>query len=214
MFQAALAACNNAESLSALTEAICYVAIATQVATSGQPDAVSFLSSTRMDHLTVDPNSAAAKLGSTCLVTLLTKMEQASPDSVQSCLEHFAHAASTCPSLLAGDVHVFGALVRACLNIASACSDLALAACQVLASLCAVGNVKRRILPSHPAIRDLIKNDILRICAELCVNGVDDDVEEWASEPANVMVRMTIVCFRFFQSAASTKLTNSTYPIG
>lgn len=214
-FQAALSACNSAESLAALTEAACYVAIATQVAISGQPDAVSFLSSTRMDNLTVDPNSLAAKLGSACLVTLFTKMEQASQDVVQSCLEHFAHAASTCPSLLAGDAQVFGALVRTCLNIASASTDLALAACQVLASLCTVGNIKRRILPNHPAIQDLIKNEVLRICAELCVNGVDDDVEEWASEPANIMVRiMSVYSYLYCIVAASKILTRLLPPKG
>jgi hypothetical protein len=63
-----------------------------------------------------------------------------------------------------------------------------LSALEVLASLFAVGYVKRRILPRDTAIRDLIKNDVLRVCAELSVNGVDDDVEEWASDPVTIMV--------------------------
>lgn len=191
IIQASIASCQTPESMAALIEALCYVAIATQVAASGQPDAISFLSTTRLDHLTVDSNSPAARLGSACLVPLLQQMRQIPhQDAVHSCLEHLAHAASTCPSLLAGDIHVFDALVRTCLEIATCGStELALSACQVLASLTCVGYVKRRILSSHPEICDLIKNGALRICAELSVNGVDDDVEEWASEPATIMVR-------------------------
>ena len=189
IFQAALGATNTADSLTALTHAICNVAIATQVATSGKPDALSFASSTtRMDHITVNLNSPAAQLGLACLVPLFTKMEHANQNAIQSCLEHFNHAASNCPSLFASDVTVFQGLVQTCLKLAFNHSDLALASCQVLASLCAIGTVKRRILPSQPALRDLIQNNVLRICSEFIVNGVDDDVPEWASEPANIMV--------------------------
>jgi hypothetical protein len=187
-FQAALGSCNTPDSLTALTQAISYVAIATQVATSGNPDAISFASATRIDHISVDANSPAAQLGSACLAPLFLKIKHATQEAVQVCLEHFGHVASNCPSLFAGDVHVFQGLVQTCLNIASSKSDLALASCQVLASLCVVGAVKRRILPSQPAIRDLIQNNVLRICAEIIVTGVDDDVQEWALEPANIMV--------------------------
>jgi len=192
MFQATTASLQssmNPESSAALTEAICYVAIATQVAGSGTPGAISFLSSTHLDNVNVDSNSPAAQLGTYCLVPLLSMMEPISrQDSIHSCLQHLAHAATTCPSLLAGYANVFSALTQTCLKISSTSSDLALSAVQVLASLCSVGQVRRRILPSHTTIRDSIKNNILRVCAELSVNGVDDDVEEWASEPATIMV--------------------------
>ena len=98
---------------------------------------------------------------------------------LQLCLQHMAHAATTCPSLFAGDEQVFEAVVRTCVKIAS--TD----ALQVLASLCEVA--KRRILAT-PTLKQLFLNDVLRLCAEYCVTGVDDDVEDWASEPATIMV--------------------------
>lgn len=170
------------DALEALTEAICNVAVATEVK-------FSLVVSQR--KVTVDSASPAAQLGTCTLPSILTMMESIlqEEDSLQKCLEHLAHAAGTCPSLLAGDLNVFLALVGTSLKLATTCSELALPALQVLASLCAVGFVKRHILTTNAPMQSLILGDVLRVCAELCVNGVDDDIAEWASEPATIMVR-------------------------
>lgn len=169
------------DALEALTEAICNVAVATEVKSS----------LVMQQHVTVDSASPAAQLGTCTLPSILTMMESILQEesSLQKCLEHLAHAAGTCPSLLAGDVNVFLALIRTSLKLTTTCSELALSALEVLASLCAVGFVKRHILTTNAPIHSLILGDVLRVCAELCVNGVDDDVAEWASEPATIMVR-------------------------
>lgn len=176
-----LQTCLRPDALEALTEAICNVAVATELKSSLVVS---------QQHVTVDSASPAAQLGTCTLPSILTMMESILQEgsSLQKCLEHLAHAAGTCPSLLAGDVKLFLALVRTALKLSTTCSELALMALQVLSSLCAVGPVKRHILATNAPIQSLILGDVLRVCAELCVNGVDDDVAEWASEPATIMV--------------------------
>ena len=170
------------DALEALTEAICSVAVATEVKSSLVVS---------QQNVSVDSSSPAAQLGICTLPSILTMMGSILQEelSLRKCLEHLTHAAGACPSLLAGDVNVFLALVRTSLKLTTSCSELALPALQVLASLCAVGFVKRHILTTNALIQSLIAGDVLRVCAELCVNGVDDDVAEWASEAATIMVR-------------------------
>jgi ribosomal protein S7 len=191
IFQSAISTLQSSlrpDALEALTEAICNVAVATE-------NKSSCLGPER--NVTVDSACPASRLGTTTLPFVFNLMEKIIHKEalLQKCLQHLAHAASTCPSLLAGDVNVFLALVRTCLKVTTTCTlDLALSAMQVLASLCAVEFVKRHILTTSAPIRNLILDNVLRVCAQLIVNGVDDDdAEEWASEPATIMVRRIII---------------------
>jgi hypothetical protein len=206
IFQSAISTLQSSvrpDALQALTEAICNVAVATEKKSSPLPE---------QQNITVDSASPAAQLGTTTLSFIFNMMEQIIQDeaSLQKCLQHLAHAASTCPSLLAGDVNVFLALVRTSLKVttSSTSSELALSAMQVMASLCDVVFVKRHILATNAPIQNLILGNVLRVCAQLSVNGVaddDDDAKEWASEPATIMVRRIVVVVDLWRIGVSIK---------
>jgi hypothetical protein len=116
----------------ALVQAICNAAIATEALRNDD------------EELVVDPASPSAQLGKTLLPILNKHLQQISnSDSLTRCLQHLAHAASTSPSLLAGDLSVLSALVQTCLTITG---EARLASLQVLSSLCAVRAVQRQIL--------------------------------------------------------------------
>ena len=167
MFLAATPSCNTTESVSAMVEAICYTAISTQN--------IALIVNT--SDLTVDPNSQAAQYGK-LLLPVLQKLND-------SALEHLIHAASVCPSLLAGDLQVLGGLLQSCAHMAktSQTESTRLAALQLMSSLVSVEDVKRRIVNTAEgsAARQEL-HGIIPICAELCVNGVESDMDEWLSE--------------------------------
>jgi hypothetical protein len=157
-------------------------------------------SSTPLDELEVNEQSLAASLGSACLIPLLEALlagrsdTHADSDAVRASLEHLSLAATTCPSLLAGNAQVLNALVKTCLQLGnggsgSGSSDptVQLTALQVVASLISVGHVKRRILPLAPELATCILQSALPACARLLALGVDDDVPGWASDPATLV---------------------------
>jgi hypothetical protein len=141
------------------------------------------------DQLVVDERSAAASLGNSCLGTVLSWMVSSNdPDAVQACLQHLSHAAVNCPSLLAGTTPVLESCVATCLEMATTKhpSDVRLAALQVLASLVSVGDVKRRVLSASMA--STMASTVLPLCAQLLAEGMqDENVQEWASEPATLV---------------------------
>jgi hypothetical protein len=164
----------------------------------------------------VDADSAAAQLGRTCLPTLVPcwcKMMTAATvtgggggvETLHATMEHVIQAANHAPSLLAGDAAVLQAVAETCLQIASQLSSSSdhdndcrddqrlccLSAVQVVSSICAVGDVKRKII--HASLRDAILQGnqstikgAIPLCLELVVAGTDSDWEGWASDPATL----------------------------
>ena len=113
-----------------------------------------------------------------------------STDFVVACMQHLTYAASTSPSCLAGNGQVLDAVLQTCLGIAHHASvqvDAKLAGFQVLASLLSVSNSKQTVLSG--IVADVIgPNGVFPVCLGLCVNGIDDDVQSWAEEPASLVV--------------------------
>eukprot|EP00978_Attheya_sp_CCMP212_P011165 scaffold27362_cov51-Attheya_sp.AAC.5 len=170
----------------------------------------------------IDSSSAAAHLGSVCLVPLLKQLVvslQTSAigsvdDEVYSkCMQHLSHCATQCPSLLAGTIETLYALVQTCMMLVREGATMfggethyvRLSCLQVLASICEVTDVKRKLLsvpiPSGSSCENNIgnilllgenvtdianQNGVIRMCAEFIVQGVDEDVEGWASEPVSL----------------------------
>jgi hypothetical protein len=166
----------------------------------------------------IDAESAAAQLGRMCLPTLvpcwlqiLSSMSNTSTsavvESLHATMEHMIQAASRVPSLIAGDAAVLQAVAETCLQIASQLSNsshnvnddndndqrlLLLSAVQVVSSICAVGDVKRKLM--HASLRNAIlqgnTNNTIKgaipLCLELVVAGTDPDCEDWASDPATL----------------------------
>ena len=136
--------------------------------------------------LVVDSNSLAATTLSVTLPTLLSRLQACSDaDVVQKSLEHLTQAAVSCPSLIAGNVQVLQATLQACLTMPRA----PLAALQLVASIVSVGDVKRRILPAHAQqqLTSLVTQALLQTAQLLITTVNDDDVEDWAKEPASLV---------------------------
>ena len=175
----------TSKALEALTEVVVCGAIAT---TKTSTELVRMIPN--LDEILVDEGNLASKLGST-LIPLLTALATCPDDAlVHVSLEHVSHAAVTCPSLLAGSAPVLQTLVQSCLNMANnsvRSTTTRLTALQAVASLVSVGDVKRRILPSHTELTQTLVTTALPICAHLVADGVDADIEEWAREPATLV---------------------------
>jgi hypothetical protein len=162
----------------------------------------------------VDVDSAAAQLGRLCLPTLVPWWLQMMTtittgggggrgvETLHATMEHVIQAANHAPSLLAGDAAVLQAVAETCLQIASQLSSnsddgnddrrlCCLSAVQVVSSICAVGDVKRKIV--HAGLRNAILQGnqstikgAIPLCLELVVAGTDSDYEGWASDPATL----------------------------
>jgi hypothetical protein len=112
-------------------------------------------------------------------------MPQMKDEESKHCLQYLAQFATSTPSLLAGNLHVFHALVDACLQISG---EANLAALEVLSSICSIRDVQRKIINSSAdsSIRTALLNQVLGMCTQLCVDGVYDDIGAWATEPASL----------------------------
>lgn len=165
----------------------------------------------------VVPSSPASHLGKATLPTLLGMVAGGNTndaDSQQRCMQTLAHAATHCPSLLAGDMQTLTCLLQTCVGIAQMQSQnvaadpdaatVALSALEVLASLVDVTDVRKKIiltskLAGTNGMANLLQmlltgpsgdqNGVIRICAAIITNGVDDDVESWSADvpPSNPM---------------------------
>jgi hypothetical protein len=166
-----------------------------------------------LDDLRVDPHSPAAVLGTNAVQTHILPWMMRMLASCQhqhqhhqedvvallrSALQHLSEAAVACPSLLAATPALLESVTNVCLQLATtntttststsnndSNADIRLAALEVLTSLLSVGDVKRRVLP--PALASTISNAALPICAQLLVEGTDDNVQDWATEPATLV---------------------------
>ena len=162
------------------TEAVVNAAIATTVT-----DVSMVRKTPSLDELKVEEQSAAARLGAAVMPRILGWIASNSTDedALQVCFQHLSHAAVTAPSLLTA---VLDSLTNTCLELAKKPSpELQLSSLQVLASLVSVGDVKRRVLPATMA--SLIASTALPLCAQLMAEGIDDDFQEWALEPATLV---------------------------
>ena len=144
---------------------------------------------TDLDSLVVDPNSPAAMLGTSCLQTyILPGFGQCNDASkILSALQSLSEAAVTCPSLLAATPALLESATNVCLAMAkqSTMEDITLAALEVLSSLLSVGDVRRRVLP--PTVASAVATAAIPICAQLLVEGVDEDIQDWVAEPATLV---------------------------
>ena len=200
---------NSTPILEALMQVLVQAATATQ---QQQTTTTAILPFASQPVDTVDPQSPAAELGRTCLPVLMEHLSASlllssnHHTSVLEILQQWTNAATQCPSLLAGTKELLEAVVSACLVVANNTNNnnnnndeattAALAALEVLSSLCAVGDVKRKILAVDPALcQTLVQGKypqqnqlgVIALTAQFMTSGVDDDVEDWASEPASLL---------------------------
>ena len=164
-------------------------AIATTMA-SNDVGAIAWFVSPNPEELVIDETSAAAKLGPALSQVLAILRAANDENSIHASLQHLVQAASLCPSLLASSKPVLESVISTCLQLAGTNSDnyeLRLAALQVLASLASVGDLRRRVFVAHRDLASTIIGQVVPLCAHLVVSGIEDDIEDWASEPAALL---------------------------
>ena len=152
------------------------------------------MNETNPKKLTIDIHSTAAIIGSMCLDRLLQLIHAGGggdddESSVQNIMQTFSQSASTCPSMLAGDVTVLSNVCRVLLSVATRAQEgtTRLAAVEALVTLIMVPDVKNILTGSGVILALCIGGDeangvsgIVKVCAEMIVNGVDDDLDSWA----------------------------------
>ena len=163
----------------------------------------------------IDPHSPSAKLGQTCLPSILQFLHICSKkgcgndeDLLSKSLEHLVSIASMCPSLLVGDLTVLTHLIQTCLALAQSQlirEDMTrLTALQVMASLTNIHDVKKIMSKNTHLLSFCLVGDktdtgnvgIVQTCTELIVKGIDEDVESWALDAATLQVsRITHLSF-------------------
>jgi len=143
----------------------------------------------KLDELQVDPASSAAQTLSPSLTSLLQGYgTMHDEESIQSCMEHLSQATVQCPSLLGGNAAVLNAFLQTCLQFldnSKYSSSIQLSALETLTSFLSVGNVKRNLITRDLA--NSIAAKAIPVCAQLMANGVNEHVDEWASEPATLV---------------------------
>lgn len=142
-----------------------------------------------LDELEVDPASEAAQGLTPSLTTLLqgygTMQDE---ESIQSCMEHLSQATIECPSLLGGNAAVLNAFLQTCMKLlenTKYSSSVQLSALETLTSFLSVRSVKRKLITRD--IANYIAAKAIPVCAQLMANGVNEHVDEWASEPATLV---------------------------
>jgi hypothetical protein len=186
------ASSENADLWTKLVEVVVNGAVATTV-TEESSIVRAATSVTNPDELVVDEASAAAQIGSHCLLPILRKFS--SENSLRAVslelLQSLSHAAVTCPSLFCGggpSLEVLQAIVQTCLGLsASEDTPIALASLQVLASLVSVGDVRHRVI--SPQLAQALAEKVVPACAQLMAQAGadDDDGNDWVSEPATLV---------------------------
>mmetsp|Transcript_26074 Transcript_26074/g.53613 ORF Transcript_26074/g.53613 Transcript_26074/m.53613 type:complete len:1200 (-) Transcript_26074:141-3740(-) len=145
------------------------------------------------DEIVIDEASAAAQIGSHCLLPVLSKIcgENSSNPISLELLQSLSHAAVTVPSLFCGggpSLEVLQAVVQMCLGLSTSENHaLALASLQVLASLISVGDVRHRVI--SPNMAQTVAEKVIPACAQLMAQVCtdDDDFKDWISEPASLV---------------------------
>jgi hypothetical protein len=177
----------NPSTLASVIEILVSGAIATSTTT------VSLVRTTpNLDELVIDGSSRAAQLGSTLLELLGPISTCPDESTVLECLQHLCHAATTCPSLLAGQLTVLQGIVQLCLGLAvqpasdNEYSTVPLSALLVLASLVSVADIRHRIL--SPALAKEIADTSIPVCARLMAEGIEvESFHVWMAEPATLV---------------------------
>ena len=188
----------NSELLEALMEVVVNAATATQQVTSQKDDntpIIPYAIGKTTDK--VDPSSPVAELGRACLPLLLEPLSATLESSTwNNIMQLWAASASTCPSLLAGEKAILETVLRICLTCANTQREdatVALAALEVISSLFAVGDVRRKILAADTALMqralcgDGSLQGIISLAAQHMISGTDDNLESWANEPATLL---------------------------
>lgn len=145
------------------------------------------------DELLIDETSAAAQIGSHCMLPILKKItgEDSSRAVSLELLQSLSHAAVTCPSLFCGggpSLEVLQVVVQTCLRlIASEDKSIALASLQVLVSLVSVGDIRHRVI--SPTMAQTLAEKVVPLCAQLMAQAGtdDDDGSDWILEPATLV---------------------------
>jgi hypothetical protein len=184
---------NRGALLEALMQLLVQAAIATQASHASTMHILPFTTEP-VDN--IDPSSMATALSRACLLPLMEQLSysMALPSSsTLAILQQWTHAASQCPSFLAGDKVVFAAVINTCLGVANSSqndSTTSLAALDVIAALCAVGDVKRNMLAADPVLCQRIlqgSGGVIALTAHWMTVGMDDDDEAWANEPPSLL---------------------------
>lgn len=130
---------------------------------------------------TVDPQAPASALGADCLGLLLPRLAQQ-----PSVMLHLITAAELVPNVLAGRANVLQATVQACLQAAAAAGHVQerLQAMQVIATLAAIGKVRRQVLSESS--KTAILSSLPARCVEIMAEETDDSVEAWAADPVSL----------------------------
>ncbi|CAJ1951966.1 unnamed protein product [Cylindrotheca closterium] len=143
----------------------------------------------KLDELQVDPASPASQTLSASLTTLLQGYgTMRDEESIKSCMEHLSQATIQCPSLLGGNEVVLNTFLHTCLQFlenSKYSSSVQLSALETLTSFLSVGSVKRNLITRNLA--DSIAAKTVPVCAQLMANGVNENFDEWASEPATLV---------------------------
>lgn len=169
---------------------------------------------TNPKKLSIHPNSKAAVIGKLCLppllnaiISVINKVTASSSlssfeDTIQSIMQTLSHCASTCPSLLAGgDTNLVTMVCQTFVSVGEnnhLDPTVKLSALEALTTLCMVPDMKQLLLQNE-SLRNLClvgnfnggnKGGIIGVCAELIVKGVDDDINDWATEEVALQVRL------------------------
>ena len=124
-------------------------------------------------------------------------------DTIQEIMQTISQCASSYPTLLAVDYDILSIVCKTLISIGEKKElqpMVRLASCEALVTLCMVPDV-RNVLTEQLVLKNLClvgkKEDhnssvggIVGICAELLIDGVDDDVNDWAVEDVALQVRV------------------------
>ena len=118
-------------------------------------------------------------------------------DEIQTLMQSISQIAAMCPSLLAGDAEILALVCHVLLGIASRSEEeTRLAAVEALVTLTMVPDVKA-LFQANPVLLNLCiggdngngsgngngnVNGVIHTCADVMINGVDDDVNAWAQQ--------------------------------
>ena len=170
--------------------------------------------------LFICPTSNAASIGKLCLPSLLnlfmlilkTVTKQSllmgiDGDLIQSIMQTLSQCGSTCPSLLCADIHILTLVCQTLIVVGEKKEldpNVRLSALEALVTLCMVPDMKK-ILLDTPSLQTLcligdhsdssMNGGVVGVCAELIMKGVDDDVDDWASEEVALQVRLHFEIF-------------------
>jgi hypothetical protein len=186
----------NDQLLHALIEMLAFAAIATNTDSQNL--------TTLPASSTLQPtNETASQLGQSGLMPLLPYVAKCchnDGNAILPTLQILAHAATACPSFLAGindnnDSHSLLSVTTEAFQSLAATeeleADVRLSCLQILSDLYATPLVHRRLQTGNRYETGILLSGpgcgVFYICVQLIVDGIDDDVQAWATEAVSVM---------------------------